>query len=196
MRHEAFRGTLGVFLYVTILVHVETLKWLQNASYLSKQKNMITKDLFGNVYVEETPTREQKYQDYLNSAQWKRIRDAKIKSVGNKCERCGRSKWTSPLTVHHKTYAHFQNERMEELEVVCRKCHLQADTERVQVLENKKGGKAIFVGFENWMDNGNNEGWRNENNDELSYHWESFLAYLEHNTGRNFDIPFWRNPEW
>lgn len=154
-------------------------------------------DLFGNLTVIKEKTFEEEYKEYIASAQWYRKRDAKIKSVGDKCEKCGASKWSAKLNVHHLHYRTFKKERMEDLQVLCFPvCHASADNERyLKTVENKKH-KAIYKGFENWMDNGNNGNWRGNDSSNLEYKWGLFLGYLKNKTGRDYDIPFWRNPEW
>ena len=54
-------------------------------------------------------------------------RDAVLKRDGYKCQRCGSTK--GPLTVHHKDRTgrnkSQHNNRMENLETLCRKCHVE-----------------------------------------------------------------------
>jgi hypothetical protein len=155
-------------------------------------------DLFGNIYAEERKTPEQEYKDYINSAPWRKLRKAKIVQAGEKCERCGLSKWSVKLEVHHKNYKHFKNERMEELEVLCPDCHSKADDERREE-ENSDirfANSSLARGFENWMDRGSNKRWRELNDDQLVKHWRSFLSSLRRKTGRGYDKPFRRSIEW
>lgn len=155
--------------------------------------------LFGTFEKIPEKTFEEEYKEYIASAQWARIREAKIANVGGKCEKCGASKWSARLDVHHKHYRTFKHERMEDLEVLCYPvCHASADNQRHYETEQNKKHKAIYKGFETWMDNGNNgEKWRDWNNYKLSGEWERFLDYLSNITKRErYNIPFWRNPEW
>lgn len=67
-----------------------------------------------------------KYDGYLKSQVWKNKRYAKLVDVNFICEGCGYGKYDfedQPLDVHHKTYERFGNERMSDLEVLCRTCH-------------------------------------------------------------------------
>lgn len=64
--------------------------------------------------------RRKKYNDYLKSAKWRKLRKEIIEARGGKCERCA-SKII--LQLHHKTYKNIFNEKPEDLEVLCRKCH-------------------------------------------------------------------------
>jgi len=47
--------------------------------------------------------------------------------VGFKCQRCG---VTHKLQVHHLTYEHLYNERLGDLQVLCKSCHPLADEAR------------------------------------------------------------------
>jgi len=63
---------------------------------------------------------KQKYAEYLESKKWKGIKKRVLKRDGNKCVRCKSSK---RLQVHHKTYGHLFNERINELITLCSYCH-------------------------------------------------------------------------
>jgi hypothetical protein len=158
-------------------------------------------DLFGNPIAEpKILTFEEEYQEYIKSAQWKKKRAQKIAEVGEQCQRCQLTNWSVKIGVHHKTYEHFKNEPMEDLEVLCPECHDLADKERAEEAEQKrlveKKHKSIIRGFENWMDHGNNEDWRNMNDNHLEWQWQRFLNYIENRTKRHYEIPYWRNPDW
>ncbi len=62
---------------------------------------------------------KEKYYTYLLSCKWRKIR-TKIIKERKSCERCG-SKII--LQLHHKTYENIFNEKDEDLELLCRKCH-------------------------------------------------------------------------
>lgn len=61
------------------------------------------------------------YQQYLQSFHWKSLRDWTLLSRGHRCERCGQINQTN---VHHKTYKRLWREREDDLEVLCRPCHV------------------------------------------------------------------------
>ena len=72
------------------------------------------------------------YTDYMNSQAWEDKRQEKLASVNNVCAEVAREKkilsWftpicTGPLQVHHLTYERLGNERMSDLEVMCRGHH-------------------------------------------------------------------------
>lgn len=154
-------------------------------------------DLFGNVIEEQREKSfEERYKDYINSAAWKRLRDAKIEEVGGVCERCGLSKWSVTLSAHHKNYDNFMHERMDDLEVLCPDCHGKADDERKESALEKRINSSVVKGFEKWMDKGNNRGWRNYSDSILGRIWKDFLRDLGKRTGKRYEIPFWRSPDW
>lgn len=156
------------------------------------------KDLFGVDIPEKTFERE--YKDYINSASWKHKKEQKMYLAGNCCERCGLSKYSVKLELHHLTYEHFKHEPLDDLQLLCPKCHHDADEERrimvkaTKEVEKKHGSMA--QGFERWMDHGDNPGWRRMENRWLEMHWNKFLRYLRSKTGRDFDTPYWRSPDW
>lgn len=69
------------------------------------------------------------YNRYLNSSRWQRKRAAKLASVGHRCEKCPSRK---RLEVHHLSYAHFGDEPLEDLQVLCHSCHRRAHKKPVR----------------------------------------------------------------
>ena len=63
------------------------------------------------------------YNEYLKSSRWRNMRLAKFNEVGYRCEKCGCEGDAMKIDVHHKTYERLGNERMSDLEVLCRYCH-------------------------------------------------------------------------
>lgn len=63
------------------------------------------------------------YKRHLASAKWKRIREEKLKQSQYRCAKCGISKWSTSLEVHHETYDRLGGERLSDLIVLCHKCH-------------------------------------------------------------------------
>lgn len=68
------------------------------------------------------------YNVYLQSTHWRNLRAEKIREVGYRCEGCQTAYdvWEpgQSLDVHHKTYERLGFELLEDLEVLCRECHL------------------------------------------------------------------------
>jgi hypothetical protein len=60
------------------------------------------------------------YRLYLQSPQWKLLREKAIKRAGPVCEGCGELR---PEEVHHLNYTHAGEEFLFELAALCRGCH-------------------------------------------------------------------------
>ena len=73
---------------------------------------------------EQYQQRKQKYQEYLQSAEWAAKREQVLKRDGYKCKVCGaKDTPENPLHVHHWTYENVFNEPLEDLITVCKKHH-------------------------------------------------------------------------
>lgn len=77
-----------------------------------------------------------KYQEYLDSPEWKRLRAKARERADNKCEMCGRS----PDHVHHVRYPkNLKEDVLENLVVVCERCHslmhgIREDEDRYEII--------------------------------------------------------------
>ena len=62
------------------------------------------------------------YREYLKTAYWQKVREAKFAQVGRKCQVCGH---TEGLEVHHRHYRYRGSElrHLGCLMVLCRKHH-------------------------------------------------------------------------
>lgn len=149
-------------------------------------------DLFG------TPTKQpkekdqkEKYQEYISSAKWKRLRDAKIESVGGVCERCGISKFSVTLEVHHLHYKTFMKERLEDLQVLCHDCHGHADAERQTIAELEKKARqqssSLYIGFIEWIKKGNDYE-KGMTSTKMYQSKQRFLSILYGRQGRAYSI--------
>lgn len=85
----------------------------------------MTVDLFENEVA--APTWEEQYAAYIRSPKWRQLRRQKLAQVGERCQRCGCSKWTRKLEVHHLHYNSFGHESLDDLAVMCSACHPLAD---------------------------------------------------------------------
>ena len=65
-------------------------------------------------------TRAARNREYYESDEWKKKRRQKLKASGYTCELCGSA---INLQVHHISYSHFGAEPLEDLIVLCAKCH-------------------------------------------------------------------------
>lgn len=84
------------------------------------------------------------YARYLQSPEWQERRQQKIEEVGNRCERCDLPRWLAEiaydqdLNVHHRTYARRGSENLDDLEVLCRRCHEIVTFRRSELRAPKK----------------------------------------------------------
>jgi 5-methylcytosine-specific restriction endonuclease McrA len=75
-----------------------------------------------------------KYDSYLRSKTWQRVRARAFATYGRKCARCPSTK---RLHVHHKTYVRMGSELMEDLEILCEPCHVK-EHQRDQKAQHRK----------------------------------------------------------
>jgi 5-methylcytosine-specific restriction endonuclease McrA len=68
----------------------------------------------------EDAKRKRKYAKYLMSAEWKAKREQLFELRGKQCEKCGSTK---TIQVHHIHYRNIFKERMDDLQVLCKRCH-------------------------------------------------------------------------
>ena len=64
------------------------------------------------------------YRKYLESPEWKALRQRKLREVGWRCESCGRFARRG-LQCHHLTYARVGREWLSDIMVMCKNCHEQ-----------------------------------------------------------------------
>jgi hypothetical protein len=60
------------------------------------------------------------YNEYIDSKQWKLLREWLFHFRGKKCEKCGKKTY---LNVHHVTYDRLYHELPNDLIILCRECH-------------------------------------------------------------------------
>ena len=63
---------------------------------------------------------DEKYNAYLCSREWAVLRKGVLKRTNGLCERCHKNKISQ---VHHLTYNRKYNERLEDLQGLCKGCH-------------------------------------------------------------------------
>jgi len=66
-------------------------------------------------------TAEMKYYLYLKTPEWQTLRRIKLETAGHRCQICYSD--AGPLEVHHRTYERRGKERLDDLTVLCRRCH-------------------------------------------------------------------------
>jgi len=84
---------------------------------------------------------DERYKAYLESDWWKKTRAEYIKSVGGKCECCGKP---YDLQVHHLTYEHLGYERNYELKCLCRSCHQWIEEQKKNGFLNLKNQNILL----------------------------------------------------
>ena len=67
------------------------------------------------------------YSKYLESDNWKKIREQVLERDNHKCTVCGD---TNNLVIHHTSYDNIGNEKIEDLITVCEKCHNEIHSTR------------------------------------------------------------------
>lgn len=72
------------------------------------------------------------YRQYIASSEWQEKRKEILRGnglEGSWCNRCLVPRWLAviaydqDLHIHHRSYANIGNERPEDLEILCRRCH-------------------------------------------------------------------------
>ncbi len=130
----------------------------------------MTRDLFGTEH--STP-----YKDYLKSGAWKKVRKEALNRVHDICERCGRTKYSRRLEVHHRTYERLGQERPEDLVVLCTECHQRADTLRAKRTKDMQEQRLWEARLDGWATKVYGEHW----NETIGYDsaQEAFEEWLE-----------------
>jgi 5-methylcytosine-specific restriction endonuclease McrA len=73
--------------------------------------------------------RSREYERHLASDEWQALRAARITAARGRCERCGD---TEGLQLHHRSYDRLGKERDDDLELLCWRCHAEADQDRAE----------------------------------------------------------------
>ena len=63
------------------------------------------------------------YKKYIKSQEWKEKRQAKLETCDFKCE-CEGGCVREATQIHHLHYDTLGNERIEDLQALCAKCHM------------------------------------------------------------------------
>lgn len=83
------------------------------------------------------------YKEYINSKEWKKKKQEVFNERGKECEQCGAQHY---IHVHHLNYDNLGNENLEDLQILCYRCHMSKHDEyfnkfvlkKKPVLEKKK----------------------------------------------------------
>ena len=60
------------------------------------------------------------YDRHLASPKWAAFRQVALSIAKNRCRACAA---TEDLQVHHRTYDHFGHEELDDVVVLCQRCH-------------------------------------------------------------------------
>ena len=79
------------------------------------------------------------YEAYLRSNHWLNFREKALAAARFECEECG---YDENLNVHHLTYVNIGNESLDDVQVLCYRCHMQThedeDNAYFHALNNKE----------------------------------------------------------
>lgn len=121
------------------------------------------------------------YDEYIKSAKWRNTSKLMKKIAGYRCAHCGFGSTT--LDVHHLTYERFGNERMSDLVVLCKACHIVADQKRVLERELRGENARDEAGYSTYMRKVYGDEWFSmeclENTCEEFYDWRMQQRELE-----------------
>lgn len=81
------------------------------------------KESEGKKKTKKISRKKDEYRKYLDSAEWKLLRNSILKERGCVCEKCKvtNNRWN--LHIHHMTYKRLFNELKADLLVLCATCH-------------------------------------------------------------------------
>ncbi len=98
----------------------------------------------------------QRYVDYLRSPEWAQRRRGALARARYRCERgCG----LRATEVNHKTYSRLGRERADDLEALCRWCHMVADYERQEYGTPEQAEDLWDARLDGWANKVYGEGW-------------------------------------
>lgn len=86
--------------------------------------------------VKKDAKKKAEYIAYIASEKWKSFRNGIIKERGRKCEKCGQDK--GEIHAHHLTYERFMNELPEDIQLLCKACHMAIHNRRNKKKEKRK----------------------------------------------------------
>lgn len=75
------------------------------------------------IYCKDTGETVDTYKEYLYTEHWRKLRSVVYERYKHRCVECQKELPLDFLNVHHKTYANVGDEQMEDLILVCSRCH-------------------------------------------------------------------------
>jgi hypothetical protein len=85
-----------------------------------KHIGVLIKEIANGAVDHYATERKRSYQIYMLSERWEDKRNELFKERGRRCEVCGTGQ---NIQVHHNTYKRFENEDLEDLNVLCKQHH-------------------------------------------------------------------------
>lgn len=87
------------------------------------------------------PTRKQLYDRYIKSSKWRKKREELFLERGKICEKCSSG---DNIHVHHLHYDNLFDEKLEDLQVLCKECHRKEHPEKdYKKIDGRKKKKAM-----------------------------------------------------
>ena len=90
----------------------------ENSDYKSSNKK---------IRLTESQKKRRVYQKYLRSIEWKSFRERVLNLRGKKCQYC--SDTENQIHINHIHYNNFTEERLEDVLVLCKDCHIRLHDE-------------------------------------------------------------------
>src|SRR5262245_61195909 len=97
--------------------------------------------------------RRRAYCDYLSSPEWKIRSRTTLRQNGFRCdnEYPGGRRHHGPLNVHHVDYSHLGYEPDDDLECLCRACHIDAHLPQNRLMHLRELYGQLRL-FDRWLD--------------------------------------------
>lgn len=96
------------------------MRWLLLIILLMALLLVYKKDNTKEEIKEDYSDRKEWYKEYLKGEHWLELREKALKRAGYRCQVCG---YRKNLQVHHNAYKNIGHEDLEDLVVLCWKCH-------------------------------------------------------------------------
>lgn len=88
------------------------------------------------------------YDDYTSSDHWKQFRDQVLRMTPRRCTACSDDE--ARLELHHRTYWRLGREFLEDVSLLCGRCH---DTvHKISSWENVSIDEATEIVIQSWKD--------------------------------------------
>lgn len=117
------------------------------------------------------------YKAVLSSARWRKLRKERMQATGWRCEQCKQPEIESKLSLHHLTYERLGREGMEDIILLCARCHERADGERAMASAQRSKARRYHARLDGWARKVYGENWEAHISHEEAE--SSFDAWLE-----------------